>query len=98
MKYVPAWLPFATFQKIARETRELLEISRDITFRTVVKAMKEGRAPNCFISESLEALREKDLKNGGDDRKNLDIFDETREDVYIIKSVAGGIYGGKAFL
>ncbi|KZV94902.1 cytochrome P450 [Exidia glandulosa HHB12029] len=56
LKYVPAWFPFAGFQREAREAREVRERQAELPFRHVVEEMATGRAPPSFVSLLLSDM------------------------------------------
>ncbi|KAF8531501.1 cytochrome P450 [Gautieria morchelliformis] len=78
LKYVPAWVPGAGFQKQAQEMRKLANHFRNAPFREVKSRVSAGTARPCFVSSALFDL-------GTDDESN--------DDVDAVKHVAGGLFG-----
>ncbi|GJJ09727.1 hypothetical protein Clacol_003951 [Clathrus columnatus] len=92
LQHVPSFFPFASFQRLAEEIRKATYRSRTIPFRRVVDGMKKGDAKRCFVSDSLNDLNGVDLSSSGEKDFDVEEF-ENREDVSLIKDVAGGIFG-----
>ncbi|KIJ31350.1 hypothetical protein M422DRAFT_267022 [Sphaerobolus stellatus SS14] len=84
LKYVPTWFPGANFKRITTAARERADRSREMTFRRVKLQLDSGNALSSFVSRSLVELG-KDL-------------DDADKDVDVIKSIAGGIFGGEIIL
>ncbi|KAF8531502.1 cytochrome P450 [Gautieria morchelliformis] len=78
LKYVPAWVPGAGFQKHAQEMRKLVHHLRNAPFRELKSRVLAGTARPCFVSGALS---------------NLGTDDESNDDVDTVKHVAGGIFG-----
>ncbi|KAF8510098.1 cytochrome P450 [Gautieria morchelliformis] len=78
LKYVPAWVPGAGFQKHAREARQNFHNAMNVPFREVKSLVSAGTARPSFVANAL-----------GD----LGTDDESNEDVDAVKRVAGGIFG-----
>ncbi|KXN86997.1 O-methylsterigmatocystin oxidoreductase [Leucoagaricus sp. SymC.cos] len=59
LKYVPEWVPGSSFQRKAREWREMLYILRTEPFERVKQEMKNGNASHCFVSTLLEEAHDR---------------------------------------
>ena len=60
VKYVPEWMPGASFKRKAREWRGVAERFYTIPFDFVKQSMKEGTAKSSFTSLALRDVTEKD--------------------------------------
>ncbi|KAK7439861.1 hypothetical protein VKT23_017431 [Stygiomarasmius scandens] len=80
LKYVPKWLPGASFKRIAASMREELDILYDVPFDFVKNEMKMGQAFDSFIGAYIEE------KNG----------EATLEEEEMIKAAAASLYSGGA--
>ena len=60
MKYVPEWMPGASFRYKAREWREVTGRFYTIPFEFVKKSMQDGTARSSFTSVALRDITEKD--------------------------------------
>jgi hypothetical protein len=60
VKYVPEWMPGASFKRKAREWRGVAERFYTIPFDFVKQSMKEGTAKASFTSLALRDITEKD--------------------------------------
>jgi len=60
LKYVPEWVPGASFQRKAREWRGVAERFYTIPFDFVKDSMKDGTAKSSFTSLALRDITEKD--------------------------------------
>ncbi|KAF4584991.1 hypothetical protein EYR40_001817 [Pleurotus pulmonarius] len=56
LKYVPAWFPGASFQKKAKEWKQVTLEMRDAPFNSIAASMAEGTASPCFVSNLLSDL------------------------------------------
>ncbi|KAF9545988.1 cytochrome P450 [Agrocybe pediades] len=56
LKYVPSWFPGAGFQKIAKEWRQVQIDFREKPFARTLKAMAEGVASPCYVTNGIENL------------------------------------------
>jgi hypothetical protein len=83
VKYVPEWMPGASFKRKAREWRGVAERFYTIPFDFVKQSMQEGTAKSSFTSLALRDITEKD------DRA----YQEE-----LIKSLGGTMYTGALFL
>ncbi|GJJ09723.1 hypothetical protein Clacol_003947 [Clathrus columnatus] len=93
LRYIPSFFPFASFKTFAAETKKATYRSRTVPFRQVVEGMKNGDVKTCFVSESLNDLNGVDLSPRGV-KKDFDLEEfENREDVSLIKDIAGGMFG-----
>jgi len=63
LKYVPEWMPGASFKRKAREWRGVAERFYTIPFDFVKESMKEGTAKSSFTSLALRDITEKDDRN-----------------------------------
>jgi hypothetical protein len=79
VKYVPEWMPGASFKRKAREWRGVAERFYTIPFDFVKQSMKEGTAKASFTSLALRDITEKD--------------DRTYQEE-LIKSLGGTMYTG----
>ncbi|KAF9451150.1 cytochrome P450 [Macrolepiota fuliginosa MF-IS2] len=57
LKYVPEWVPGATFKTVGRQIREQLTLLREGSYMDTLKRMDGGTAPASFVSTSLEKCR-----------------------------------------
>ncbi|KIJ49922.1 hypothetical protein M422DRAFT_246291 [Sphaerobolus stellatus SS14] len=78
LKHIPAWMPGAGFQIIAREARKTVTEIRNHLFREVKAQMAAGTAGPSFVANSLSELGTEE---------------ETNPDVNVVKLVAAGIFG-----
>lgn len=78
LKYVPEWFPGAGFKKFGRETRQRLQLIREIPFREVKADLRRGDARPSFVANSL-------LELANDDDANIDVDS--------VKHVASGVLG-----
>ena len=83
VKYVPEWMPGASFKRKAREWRGVAERFYTIPFDFVKQSMQEGTAKSSFTSLALRDITEKD------DRA----YQEE-----LIKGLGGTMYTGALFL
>ena len=60
VKYVPEWMPGASFKRKAREWRGVAERFYTIPFDFVKHSMQEGSAKSSFTSLALRDITEKD--------------------------------------
>jgi hypothetical protein len=60
VKYVPEWMPGASFKRKAREWRVIAERFYTLPFEYVKQSMQEGTARSSFTSLSLRDITEKD--------------------------------------
>jgi len=60
VKYVPEWVPGASFQRKAREWRGVAERFYTFPFDFVKDSMKDGTAKSSFTSLALRDITEKD--------------------------------------
>ncbi|KAF8181626.1 cytochrome P450 [Pholiota molesta] len=60
LKYIPEWVPGASFKRKAREWREAVMQMKDAPFATVVHAMKNGVARPSFVSALFDELETKE--------------------------------------
>jgi len=60
LKYVPEWMPGASFKRKAREWRGVAERFYTIPFDFVKQSMQEGNAKSSFTSLALRDITEKD--------------------------------------
>ncbi|PPQ95248.1 hypothetical protein CVT26_014939 [Gymnopilus dilepis] len=65
LKHVPDWMPFATFKRVARETRELSKRMAEVPYQVTKRAMAcalslqaTGTFTPSFVSSRLQALDE----------------------------------------
>jgi hypothetical protein len=79
VKYVPEWVPGASFKRKAREWRGIAERFYTLPFDFVKDSMKEGTAKASFTSLALRDISEKD---------NRDYQEE------LIKGLGGTMYTG----
>ncbi|KIJ49274.1 hypothetical protein M422DRAFT_205484 [Sphaerobolus stellatus SS14] len=80
MKYIPEWVPGATFKRKARLWRQAAEELLEFPYKTVKRAIANDTAEECYVKSSLEDIA---LSKGK--------VEEADEDV--IKHTAGVIYG-----
>ncbi|TFK25337.1 cytochrome P450 [Coprinopsis marcescibilis] len=80
LKYVPEWLPGASFKRKAREWKYITSAFLENPFKTTKDAIAAGSTELSFVYESFEKL-----ESGTND-------DAYREDY--IKRTAGAMYGG----
>ncbi|PPQ96376.1 hypothetical protein CVT26_004978 [Gymnopilus dilepis] len=80
LKYVPAWVPGAGFQRKAKEWRKLQEDVHELPFATTAKKTAEGTAKPSLTSYFLEKL--KDNGENAEHQKS------------VIKDTAGMVFGG----
>jgi len=78
LKYVPAWMPFAKFQREAREWRKASRDMLDRPFQVVQDKMSNGTAVPCFAARELDRW----LNSG-----KLDL-----DDLRVIKQVSATAY------
>ncbi|KJA17691.1 hypothetical protein HYPSUDRAFT_146170 [Hypholoma sublateritium FD-334 SS-4] len=64
LKYVPEWVPGASFKRKAREWRRAVLQMRDAPFATTLQNMRNGTSTPCFVSTLLE---EYEMKGGRQD-------------------------------
>ncbi|KIM81633.1 hypothetical protein PILCRDRAFT_821401 [Piloderma croceum F 1598] len=81
LKYVPLWMPGASFKRQAREWRYLSREMLDSQFMTVKENMVKGTAVSCITTQELEKLKE---SGGSADKEEL------------IKNVVAIAYGAGA--
>ncbi|XP_006457263.1 hypothetical protein AGABI2DRAFT_123130 [Agaricus bisporus var. bisporus H97] len=79
LKYIPEWMPGTTFKRVAREIRVDLNRITNVPFENVLKNMRDGTAPESFVSVSLEDHRH---------RPNFEMQETS------IKYAAAQIFGG----
>ncbi|KDR66544.1 hypothetical protein GALMADRAFT_259056 [Galerina marginata CBS 339.88] len=87
LKYVPAWLPGAGFQRKAREWKRLQVEMREVPYEGTVKDMAAGVAKPSFTSTSLQQLDE-----SGDEKHRRDVIRDTAAIIFAAgadTSVAG---------
>ncbi|KAF8661211.1 hypothetical protein AX16_001491 [Volvariella volvacea WC 439] len=77
LKYVPEWMPFARFQRQAREWREHAISMREVPYHAVRDDVLSGTGIDSLVAEGLRAIKE------GDDAQE-------KED--IVKKVAGTMF------
>ncbi|OAX41845.1 cytochrome P450 [Rhizopogon vinicolor AM-OR11-026] len=65
LKYVPAWVPGAGFQKKAAAWKRAALSMRDLPFQAVQKALANGTASHCFVSHLMS---DSDGKGDADDQ------------------------------
>lgn len=109
VRHVPSFLPLTQFKTIATQTRELAYQSRTIPFRRVIHGIKGGIFKRCFVSDLLENVDVSEVTTTNNNQlaspanlsyavlksdMSMEEF-EKREDVGLIKAIAGGIFGGK---
>lgn len=58
LKYIPEWFPGASFQRIAREWKELWQRFISLTFQAAEANISSGSAERSFVSASLDAVDE----------------------------------------
>ncbi|KAF9468079.1 cytochrome P450 [Collybia nuda] len=78
LKHIPAWFPGANFKKQANLGAISAGKMRDMPFESLKQSIADGTAVSCFVSENLEALKDKE------------ILPENEEDV--VKNCAGVAY------
>ncbi|QRV89137.1 cytochrome P450 family protein [Ceratobasidium sp. AG-Ba] len=78
LRYIPAWFPFAGFQRRVAYLKNLVTMHEKEPFELVLKQMAEGTAKESFTSKLLQPEVE----------DNID--DETKEHV---KQLSGNLYG-----
>ncbi|KAI0034413.1 cytochrome P450 [Vararia minispora EC-137] len=54
LKYVPEWVPGATFQKVAKAYGQTLKDMADVPMNWVKQRMAAGEAESCFVTDLLE--------------------------------------------
>ncbi|KAL0951064.1 hypothetical protein HGRIS_007803 [Hohenbuehelia grisea] len=54
LKYVPAWMPGASFQRKAMEWKRSVDEMVERPFQMVKRAMSDGTASSCFMTTELE--------------------------------------------
>jgi hypothetical protein len=86
VKYVPEWMPGASFKRKAREWRGVAERFYTIPFDFVKQSMKEGTAKSSFTSLALRDISEK-AKD-----------DERAYQEQLIKCLGGTMYTGTLLL
>jgi hypothetical protein len=84
LKYVPEWVPGASFQKVAREGRELSEELQKKPFAWAVKQFEEGNALPSFFKDLME---NKEIAS-----------DDLAEAQHIIKCATAVMYASKFLL
>ncbi|PCH39679.1 cytochrome P450 [Wolfiporia cocos MD-104 SS10] len=82
LRYVPPWMPGASFMRHAIKARPLVEAAADIPYLNVKKAMANGTAKPSFV---LSLLKDAVMKGK-----------MTKEHEDDIKGLAAVLYGGKA--
>ncbi|KAF4610328.1 hypothetical protein D9613_010451 [Agrocybe pediades] len=60
LKYVPEWVPGASFKRKAREWRAAVMGMKDAPFATVIEEMKAGKATPSFVMNLLNDLESKE--------------------------------------
>ncbi|KAF9015058.1 cytochrome P450 [Cyathus striatus] len=78
LKYIPAWVPGAGFQKLARKWAVASSNLKNDPFEIVKKSMEDGTAISSFVTDNLEKI------------KNSNEYSEDYEE--IIKNCAGIAY------
>ncbi|KZP10610.1 cytochrome P450 [Athelia psychrophila] len=78
LKYVPAWFPGASFQKVGQEARKANIASFKFPFDEVKNALANGNAKSSFTARCLE---------------NLDPNGDTAFEELVIQNTAGTIHG-----
>ncbi|KAG0698625.1 cytochrome P450 [Suillus ampliporus] len=81
LKHVPAWVPGAGFQKKAAAWKRAVLSMRDLPFQAVQKALADGTASPCFVSNLMS---------------NLDSKADADDQIKIIKGCAGLAYAAGA--
>ncbi|KIJ35877.1 hypothetical protein M422DRAFT_257346 [Sphaerobolus stellatus SS14] len=56
MKYIPHWMPGATFKRKGREWAKYISDMKELPFQTTKTAMVQGTADSCFVTSHLEDL------------------------------------------
>ncbi|KAJ7281442.1 cytochrome P450 [Mycena rebaudengoi] len=79
LKYVPAWVPGATFKRLANEWKECNLNMINKPFEEVKRNMASGTAPWSFVSSSLQ---------------NSDEVLDPKTHEIIVKGTAGAMYSG----
>ncbi|KAF8154807.1 cytochrome P450 [Crassisporium funariophilum] len=69
LKYVPAWVPGASFKRKAHEWRNAVIEMRDAPFATVVNALRVGNAVPSFVTNLLTELETKE--NAEEERETI---------------------------
>ncbi|KAF8649224.1 hypothetical protein AX16_005932 [Volvariella volvacea WC 439] len=81
LKYVPEWMPFANFKRLAKEYKTYATDTLELPYRAVCDDILAGRGIDSFVADGLRSIGEtEDLKEA-----------ET-----VVKSVAGMMYIGKS--
>ncbi|KAF9468084.1 cytochrome P450 [Collybia nuda] len=78
LKHIPAWFPGASFKRRANLGVISAGKMRDMPFESLKRSIADGTAVSCFVSESLEALK---------DKENVPENEET-----VVKNCAGVAY------
>ncbi|KAK7461746.1 hypothetical protein VKT23_008175 [Stygiomarasmius scandens] len=69
LAHIPAWFPFAGFKRRALALREKVERSQSLPYKTVQQKMRDGDAPDCFVTRNiydcggLDSLTQQDEKD-----------------------------------
>ncbi|KAJ3871547.1 cytochrome P450 [Lentinula edodes] len=71
LRFIPDWLPGASFKRLPPGTREDLAAMRHMPFNTVKRKMAEGTAKPCYISTLLEDTNFTDEKGVQDTGANV---------------------------
>ncbi|KIJ24511.1 hypothetical protein M422DRAFT_274683 [Sphaerobolus stellatus SS14] len=80
MKYIPDWVPGATFKQKGREWAKHVSDMNELPFQATKAAMLQGKADDCFVTSHLE---------------ELDTLKEVPADQEIvIKNTAGIVFAG----
>ncbi|KAG5650874.1 hypothetical protein H0H81_010674 [Sphagnurus paluster] len=95
LKYVPNWMPFASFKRRAKEWRELVLATVDPPFQATMRAIESGNFIPSFVSYSLENLDE----TGNELKDQKDVIKATAAAMYsagletIVSIIASCILG-----
>ncbi|PPQ81814.1 hypothetical protein CVT25_013650 [Psilocybe cyanescens] len=84
VRYIPEWVPGASFKRKAREWRAAVMGMKEEPFATVVNEMKSGKAPPSFVSNLLNDL--------GSEK------DSEEDEIETIKNCAGIAYAASFVL
>ena len=61
LRYIPAWVPGAGFQRVAREGRELLETMRSRVMTWSLEQYKEGKTSASFFTRLMDSYQDGEI-------------------------------------
>ena len=96
LKYVPAWVPGASFQVVGREGKKFIKAAFSDPFDDVMAAMVSGRSQNAQITLIFEC-KASGTANPSFTVRCLEKMDQDGDVAYqqlVIRNVAGIMFGG----